>query len=606
MNENLENHTFSRPLEEAYKQFKDTLSAEFIEAWFGREKVDDMRRAMKLKEAPPTDSLLKAILVNSGANLLALRPIFLLGKKRSIRSELLEALPHAKLNMLFGEVWPGENYPGHEAAVAKLSALSWRRGGRSAAAIVRALGLDPFFAGKMGERREASYAIDAFGHLPPLKPFQLGLIQAIRTTLTESSRVMVSSFTGTGKTRVGMEYVAEVLQGQNPGLVVWIAQKNELIDQACDSMEQLWPWLGQSSGSQLRILRYSEGSQLGESELSLRPCLLVATSSQLIMRMHSGDAFAANALKNARMLVVDEAHYALAEGHQRIVKNYFNLRRSVGRDGKLLGLTATPGRSNLHHGGESFLLAELFGNKLVVPDVPSGGEGLRWFQEKGYLSKLIHETVELNEQGAQGATAILGKSRIDKVFRQRSIPQSALTSLGARPTYNKKIAELLESLMRQGKRTIVYCCSIRQTTVLASLLASMNVESGVIHHELDYRDRRQTLQRFRNGEIAILLNVEVLTTGFDAPCVDTIVMCRPTMSRVLYEQMIGRGMRGPQMGGTAKCRVVDFTGSGLAFKEPLAWEAFWENWNLDAQRPSEPEGDSNWEIIRAKVVPGEN
>ena len=94
------------------------------------------------------------------------------------------------------------------------------------------------------------------------------------------------------------------------------------------------------------------------------------------------------------------------------------------------------------------------------------------------------------------------------------------------------------------------------------------------------------------------MNVEVLTTGFDAPRCDTIVMCRPTLSRVLYEQMVGRGMRGPGMGGTEWCEIVDFTSNFGQFEEPMAWEAFWDDWKSSGTDGA-PAVGSGWNVVRA-------
>ena len=69
--------------------------------------------------------------------------------------------------------------------------------------------------------------------------------------------------------------------------------------------------------------------------------------------------------------------------------------------------------------------------------------------------------------------------------------------------------------------------------------------------------RRATVERFRNNELSVLCNYGVLTTGFDAPSVRCVVVARPTASHVLYEQMVGRGMRGPAFGGTERCLVID-------------------------------------------------
>ena len=65
------------------------------------------------------------------------------------------------------------------------------------------------------------------------------------------------------------------------------------------------------------------------------------------------------------------------------------------------------------------------------------------------------------------------------------------------------------------------------------------------------------IEQFRSGQLSVLSNYGVLTTGFDAPKVRAVVVARPTASPLLYEQMIGRGMRGPRFGGTEKCLVID-------------------------------------------------
>jgi superfamily II DNA or RNA helicase len=69
--------------------------------------------------------------------------------------------------------------------------------------------------------------------------------------------------------------------------------------------------------------------------------------------------------------------------------------------------------------------------------------------------------------------------------------------------------------------------------------------------------RRRLVDRFKRAEIRVLCNCEVLTTGFDAPRVTHVVVARPTVSQVLYEQMIGRGLRGPKFKGTKVCVILD-------------------------------------------------
>ena len=147
---------------------------------------------------------------------------------------------------------------------------------------------------------------------------------------------------------------------------------------------------------------------------------------------------------------------------------------------------------------------------------------------------------------------------------------------------------------------LVFCCNIAQAELLSQALIVQGTPAAVIHHEIDPRDRLHTITQFRRGELRVLFNVEVLTTGFDAPKVDTIVMCRPTLSRVLYEQMVGRGMRGPQMGGTPSCEIVDFTTNFGRFQEPQAWEAFWREWNAPQSEDLQQSFTNlGWDVVGA-------
>jgi len=91
--------------------------------------------------------------------------------------------------------------------------------------------------------------------------------------------------------------------------------------------------------------------------------------------------------------------------------------------------------------------------------------------------------------------------------------------------------------------------------------------------------RRSLIQKFKDGEIEFLCNYGVLTTGFDAPKTECIALCRPTTSEVLYEQIIGRGLRGKKFGGTQKCTIIDFADNILRLGRPLAYERFSDYWS---------------------------
>ncbi|MDZ7652846.1 MAG: helicase-related protein [Burkholderiaceae bacterium] len=99
--------------------------------------------------------------------------------------------------------------------------------------------------------------------------------------------------------------------------------------------------------------------------------------------------------------------------------------------------------------------------------------------------------------------------------------------------------------------------SVSDAECMAFLLRQAGVAAAFISGGTREVTRRQIVRDFKTGVIQVLCNCEVLTTGFDAPRVTHVMMARPTVSRVLYEQMVGRGLRGPRFGGTEECTIID-------------------------------------------------
>lgn len=581
----------------ATSRLRRVLPETFLRSYFGKERLDKLERIVGNRLS--SSFLLDLLVRSQGPTLLAERPRRIGQQETSVRRLLLESLAEEELRALHAKVTRESSQLQRKALERELANLNWHRGSPNALRLTRAFGLPDAFAG-VRERgtRPGTYEIEPLGALKPLKGYQRGILREVRVQLENGARVMVSSFTGTGKTRLGMEYVVDqLLSEEEHPLVLWVAQKGELLEQACDSIEQLWPWRGVDRVDPLLVVRYWEGARFDEV-LPRRPTLVIASSQQMVSRLQSGDEFARQLLRRARLVVIDEAHHALAKGHQLLIEEYESLRKP--NPCRTLGLTATPGRSNLLDPEESRKLADLFGRSLIVPRVAERGGALAWFQSSGYLSTIRQRSLEAPSQVAQ----TLGKRRMTDESDQtgyRDFTQAFLEVVGEDSTRNRFILEELARLNQQGRQMLVFCCNIAQAELLAQALIVSGVPAGVIHHGIDGRDRHHTIAQFRKGELRILFNVEVLTTGFDAPKVDTIVMCRPTLSRVLYEQMVGRGMRGPEMGGTEWCEIVDFTGNFGMFQEPQAWERFWDEWNRPESENLEQMFESlGWNVVGAE------
>lgn len=152
-------------------------------------------------------------------------------------------------------------------------------------------------------------------------------------------------------------------------------------------------------------------------------------------------------------------------------------------------------------------------------------------------------------------------------------------------TYNTKICDVINKCIKNygKKRVLVFANSVKHSQELMIIFRVMyghkNAES--VDGETNPGIRRRIVKDFRDGRIPILCNFGVLTTGFDVPEIDTVVICRDVGSNALYTQMIGRGQRGPKAGGTDELWLITSnfphqTDTQIDLK--LGWEALAENW----------------------------
>jgi superfamily II DNA or RNA helicase len=146
----------------------------------------------------------------------------------------------------------------------------------------------------------------------------------------------------------------------------------------------------------------------------------------------------------------------------------------------------------------------------------------------------------------------------------RDLPPEYLTRLGQEAERNARIVGCLLELPEK-RRALVFACSVEHAEVLALLLnrAAGAEVAAAVTGRTHRGDRSDAVTRFREGELRFLCNIGVLTTGFDAPRTDVVCITRPTTSAILYEQMVGRGLRGEANNGTKSCLVLDVQDEGL-------------------------------------------
>ena len=130
-----------------------------------------------------------------------------------------------------------------------------------------------------------------------------------------------------------------------------------------------------------------------------------------------------------------------------------------------------------------------------------------------------------------------------------------------------------------GTPTLVYACTVEHAYFLSVILTAQGRRARAVSSDTPLTLRRAIVRDFKERKLDFLCNFGVLTTGFDAPKTECIALCRPTTSEVLYEQIIGRGLRGPVFNGTAECTIIDFADNIHRLGPPLAYARFAYFWS---------------------------
>ena len=256
-------------------------------------------------------------------------------------------------------------------------------------------------------------------------------------------------------------------------------------------------------------------------------------------------------LKNCGACIIDEAHRAVTPMYNK----FYALGKSIRGDKMfpICGLTATPGR-----GDDTTKLPKAFKYQLETPHLPKIYEDnpLEYFRAHKYLARPTHKAITTN---AEYIFSFDGNSKIgvDSIEFENELKGRCCKALANDVGRNKLILNVLLGISKQ--QVIVYACNVEHARIITSALLAKGKSAAAITADTPRYRRLRYVEQFRNGELQFIVNHSVLTTGFDAPKTDCIVICRPIFSDVLYEQIVGRGLRGIKFGGTEYCDIIDFT-----------------------------------------------
>jgi ATP-dependent helicase IRC3 len=341
--------------------------------------------------------------------------------------------------------------------------------------------------------------------------------------------------TGGGKTVLAAHWLLEH-HVRNGGRVLWLAHRRGLLRQAMSTFRNLGNVAFPKASLNLIATSSSDAKW---STVSRDHDVVFSSMQTAILDGNAGfvQEFV-NDAQNGVFVVVDEAHHAPAPGYARL------LRGLKGWGCKLLGLTATPVRASDE---DEKRLASLFDQKVIYQVTR------RELTEKGILAAPAFETVKTQVNLEKDFTP----EDYKHLERYGEIGPQVLHRLAKNAHRNALIVEHYLQKQDTYGPTIVFAAD----TLHASTLAEEFKCKGVDADYVDYsrKDAQNVIERYREKRKPdVLVNVEMLTEGFDAPHTRTVFIARPTRSEGLLSQMVGRALRGKQSGGNDIAHLVTF------------------------------------------------
>lgn len=345
---------------------------------------------------------------------------------------------------------------------------------------------------------------------PQLRPYQLEAVSAIEQRLEADRATLLVLATGTGKTTVFSEVIRRTAARGGRSLV--LAHRTELIEQAAERIVSF----GLDVGTEQAEQRAGRHSVVVAS---------VQTLQRKRLRRWRPDHF--------ELVVVDECHHAAARSYRNIIDHF--------AAAKVLGVTATPDR------GDGKGLRSLFDSVAYRYEI---GEGIR----DGWLSPITANRViveGLDLSAVRTTAGDLNQGDLDLAMRA--------------PEAVHGVAEPLVKLSGD-RQTLAFTVTVEHARALADAVNDLAPDTAVALDGTSTREHRaRVLARYHAGDIRVLFNCALFTEGFDAPATSCVAIARPTKSRALYAQMVGRGTR--LAAGKTNCLILDF--AGIAGKHNL-------------------------------------
>lgn len=416
-------------------------------------------------------------------------------------------------------------------------------GGAMTISWLRRMGFGSEYGGRRDERQEDEFVVPGAVRLNPLHDFQEDISAKLRSVLVETddngrrAKAMVELPTGAGKTRVASETVLRMfIEGDLTGPVLWIAQSQELCEQAVQTWSYVWR--GLNDERPLSIGRLWESNVVHEPDTEFS--VVVATDAKLAAIREDPEY---QWLTAVSAVIVDEGHRA------GVSQRYTQLFEWLGVAGRqwerpLVGLSATPFKGTSESGTAA--LAARFGHRRLTA---FEGSAYKELAELEILARVRHKVLD-------GVEVTLRPDELREARTQRRVSAAVLDRIGQD---QRRLAILADHIMGcdESWPVLVFTPSVLSAQVLAATLRYRGRAAAAVSGQTGRQERRDIIEDFRRGRTRVLTNCDLLIQGFDAPGVRALYIARPTFSPNAYIQMAGRGLRGPANGGKEECLIVD-------------------------------------------------
>lgn len=379
-----------------------------------------------------------------------------------------------------------------------------------------------------------------------LRDYQEKAVEAVLATWETHSSALVVLPTGCGKTVVFGALIRRLLESSgalaranpNPGncRVLVLAHRQELIYQARDKVAAM---TGETVEIEMADLRSTEF-------FGTKPRVVVSTVQTQLSRREKFDP------EEFSAVIIDEAHHATSPSYRDVI-DYYRRNPSL----KILGVTATPDRA------DEAALGSVF---ETVAYEYSHAEAT----EDGWLVPVRQEMIRVDSLDFSHVSETAG-----------DLNSAELAEVMEDEKNLHAVAAPVTRLFAENERAIIFATSVHQAERLAEILNRASPVADFISANTPKDERKAKLDTFKRGELKFMVNVGILTEGFDDAGVTAVVMARPTQSRALYAQMVGRATRpaaevASRLGRVATsalrrdliaasskpcCRVIDFVGN---------------------------------------------